>query len=137
MIDTGTTFISVPKSDAESLHRQIPGAVKLRGQDNFDSYAYPCNTTAQNMPALVIGKQSLAIDPLDFNVGPVDASQEAGIGNGQAMCRSFFFGGRMGNRFLVGTPFLRTWYTVFQWGEEPVGKEIGKGAGVSFAKAVH
>lgn len=92
------------------------------------------------MPSIVIAGQSLTIDPLDFNDGPVDTSKLIGIEKTlqeQPMCQSVIYGSKLDGRFILGAPFMTSWYTVFEWGKEPTGKEIGVGTGVSFAKAVH
>lgn len=128
MIDTGTGWIAAG-SNAVAIHGAIPGATAVPGSQETH-FIYPCNTTAEYMPALIFAGKALAIDPLDFNGGPVMPTTDG------YMCRSVIHGGT-GTGWVVGTPFLRSWYSVFQWGQEPVGHEIGAGAGVNFLKAVH
>ena len=55
------------------------------------------------------------------------------------MCMTSFVGDGLskGLGWVLGVPFLTSWYTVFQWGEATTGNEVGKGTAVSFAKAVH
>lgn len=140
MVDAGTLYIAVDKSTAAAIHSEIPGATLIPGHSSFDIYAYPCNTAAQNIPALIIAGQPLATGPLDFNAGLVNTPQEVGIERilqNQRMCQSNIYGGRFGDMFVVGSPYVITWYTVFEWGQEPTGMEIGEGAEVSFALAVH
>ena len=39
--------------------------------------------------------------------------------------------------WVLGSPWLRSFYTVFDWGAPTTGNQVGKGASVKFASAVH
>jgi len=60
--DPGTTLIVAPPADANTVHKQIPGA-KSDGQGGF---TVPCNT--QSTIALIFGGMSFSIEPQDIAV---------------------------------------------------------------------
>lgn len=64
--DPGTTLIVAPLADANTVHKQIPGA-KPDGQGGF---IVPCNT--QSSIALIFGGMSFSIEPQDIAVQPID-----------------------------------------------------------------
>lgn len=88
-------------------------------------YTYPCDMDPANAPAFTIGGTRLKLSAEDFNDGPADDEGK--------MCRSIIHGGS-GKGGLLGVQFMRSWVPIFQWGEKTRGKEVGKGAGVGFAK---
>lgn len=82
ILDTGTTLIIAPPSDAAAVHAAIPGA-QSDGQGGF---TIPCTTTAS--VALTFGGQSFAIDTRDLLFAPVNANDltgdcVSGISSGQ------------------------------------------------------
>lgn len=74
----------------------------------------------------------MLIAPEDFNWSP---TLEAPTAEGE-FCVSSIWGSDF-SLTIIGTPFLTTWYTVFHWGELTEGTEVGKGASVQFARALH
>jgi hypothetical protein len=72
ILDTGTTLILAPTSDANALHAAIPGA-KSDGQGGF---TIPCTTTA--IVSMTFGGFPFTIDPRDLSFGPVDANNPTG-----------------------------------------------------------
>lgn len=90
------------------------------------------------MPAVSIGGLAHPIDAEDFkyrNVTDKETLKAIGDVGGRPMCVSAIRG--FGNSWVIGTPFLQSYYTVFHWGEIYTGNEVGKGAAVRFARAVH
>lgn len=92
------------------------------------------------MPSVVIGGRAHPIDTKDFNNGDVTDEQELkDMGKGRKpsspMCYSAMFG--FGDSWSLGRPFMQSYYTVFHWGELYTGWGVGKGAAVSFVRAVH
>lgn len=80
ILDTGTTLIIAPESDAEAIHAAIPGAQS----DGNGSFTIPCNTTAS--VALSFAGQSFEINPKDLNFAPADEEGMdcySGIASGQ------------------------------------------------------
>ena len=82
ILDTGTTLIIAPDSDAAAVHAAIPGA-QSDGQGGF---TIPCTTTAS--VALSFGGTSFAIDTRDLLFAPVDPNDltgdcVSGISSGQ------------------------------------------------------
>lgn len=99
IIDTGTTLIVAPATDANAVHALIAGA-KSDGQGGF---TIPCNTTTQ--VSLKFGTQAFNIDPRDLAFAPVSNDP-----NGD--CLSGISSGNVGgaNEWLVGDVFLKNAY---------------------------
>jgi hypothetical protein len=100
ILDTGTTLIVAPQSDAEAVHAAIPGA-QSDGQGGF---TVPCNTKAS--VALTFGGTSFAIDPRDIAFQPVNPNDPNGD------CVSGIASGNIGGatEWLVGDVFLKNAY---------------------------
>lgn len=100
ILDTGTTLIVAPQSDADALHAKIEGS-KSDGQGG---YTIPCTTTAQ--VALTFGGKEFPIDTRDMLFLPVDADNLTGD------CVSAISAGNVGqnNEWLVGATFLKNVY---------------------------
>ncbi|KAI0091355.1 aspartic peptidase domain-containing protein [Irpex rosettiformis] len=100
ILDTGTTLIIAPPSDAAAVHSLISGA-KSDGQGGF---TIPCTTTAS--VALTFGGQSFAIDTRDLLFSPVDPNNLTGD------CISGISSGQVGGatEWLVGDVFLKNAY---------------------------
>jgi len=98
ILDTGTTLIIAPQSDAEILHAAIPGSTS----DGSGQFTIPCSTTAT--VALTFGGESFAIDARDLAFGP--------IARGATDCLSGVGGGSIGGpgQWLVGDVFLKNAY---------------------------
>jgi hypothetical protein len=100
ILDTGTTLIVAPASDAAAVHAAIPGA-QSDGQGGF---TLPCTTSAS--VALTFGGQSFSIEPQDLAFQPVDANDPQGD------CVSGIASGNIGGaqEWLVGDVFLKNAY---------------------------
>ncbi|KAG6832820.1 hypothetical protein H0H92_009439 [Tricholoma furcatifolium] len=100
ILDTGTTLIVAPPSDAAAVHQLIPGAQDI-GQGSF---TVPCTTNVS--VALSFGGSSFSIDPRDIAFTPVDASDPTGD------CISGISSGEIGaaTEWLVGDVFLKNAY---------------------------
>ncbi|CAB4417677.1 unnamed protein product [Rhizophagus irregularis] len=110
LIDTGTSVILMPDDDAKKVHDQIPGS-------SFDPvngvYIIPCDTKAS--VAFIFKGISYPLDPRDLILTPLDGTR----------CVSNIFPGFNfdGNNdiWLLGTPFLKNVYSVFNVGKRSVG----------------
>ncbi|KZT59158.1 acid protease [Calocera cornea HHB12733] len=100
ILDTGTTLILAPASDAAAVHALIPGA-KSDGQGGF---TIPCTTSAS--VALSFGGTAFTIDPRDILFAPVDPDDVTGD------CVSGISAGQIGGakEWLVGDVFLKNAY---------------------------
>jgi hypothetical protein len=100
ILDTGTTTIVAPATDAAAVHKLISGA-KDDGQGGF---TVPCTTNAS--VALTFGGTSFAIDTRDMLLQPVDANDPTGD------CVSGISSGNIGaaTEWLVGDVFLKNAY---------------------------
>jgi hypothetical protein len=72
ILDTGTTLIIAPPSDAAAVHSLIAGAQS----DGNGGFTIPCTTNAS--VALSFGGQSFAIDTRDLLFAPVDPNDLTG-----------------------------------------------------------
>jgi len=108
-IDTGTTLIIAPDSDAQAINNLI-GAKPIQGQDGM--YSLPCNIAG--LPDVV----------LTFNGNKFTVPPEAYVfSNGDGTCVSGISGdGGMGmTSWIAGDVFLRNYYSVFDEGNSQVG----------------
>jgi hypothetical protein len=105
-LDTGTSFIFCPPSDAKALHALIPGAVS---DDNI-TYHVPCTTT--DSVTFTFGGITYSVPSKDW-VSP--------MANGN--CTSNIYGRSViGANWLVGDVFLKNVYAVFDVDKTRVGK---------------
>ncbi|KAF6219099.1 hypothetical protein HO133_004924 [Letharia lupina] len=125
LVDTGTPYINALHNAAVAIHSAIPGAVPA--DDTGNVWKYPCNTSEIYMPTLILSGTSLSIAPEDFNMGSA-----AGDGMCESAIRSPLAYG-----WVLGSPWLMSFYTVFHWGLSAKEWEVGNGTSVNFAPAVH
>ena len=142
IFNTGQFRISGSKDTVELLFKNLPGAVLTAEESNYystgvNTYAYPRNTPPDKLPGFIIGKQALVLATRDMNYTTMDGETTTRFKATEPLCISNNFGGEaVGGRQSFGTPFMRSWYTVFQWGAPATWEEIGEGTALSFAKAV-
>jgi hypothetical protein len=100
ILDTGTTLIVAPPSDAAAVHALIPGA-QSDGQGGF---TVPCTTTAS--VALTFGGTLFPIDSRDIAAQPLDLTDPTGT------CVSGISSGEVDgpDLWLVGDVFLKNAY---------------------------
>jgi len=110
ILDTGTTLMVVPPSDAAAVHQLIPGSAS----DGQGGFTVPCTTNAS--VALTFGGTSFPIDPTDIAVQPVDASDPTGD------CISGISSGEVGaaTEWLVGDVFLKNAYFSVDVGQNQI-----------------
>ena len=82
ILDTGTTLMIVPQSDANAVHAMIPGAKS----DRQGGFTIPCTTNT--VVSLTFGGQAFDINPLDLLFAPLDPNNLqgdciSGISSGQ------------------------------------------------------
>ncbi|GAA6034456.1 hypothetical protein JCM8097_002734 [Rhodosporidiobolus ruineniae] len=131
IIDSGSSTSFIPKKAAAAIFAKIPGAyldtsaeaetsVNLMGQTyTLDRYAYPCGTTSR--PGYVFNgtyRRVLPVATEDLNLGYIDEETKK-------MCAATIIGVdiELGGKTmaLLGTDFLKSYYTVFNFGttDEP------------------
>lgn len=100
ILDTGTTLIVAPPSDAAAVHALIPGSAS----DGQGGFTVPCTTNAS--VALTFGGTSFPIEPQDIAFQPVNANDPTGD------CVSGISSGEVGaaTEWLVGDVFLKNAY---------------------------
>lgn len=109
IIDTGTTFILMPPSDAKTLHALIPGS-----SANGEMYTLPCSTTAKVQVS--ISGQVYDISPKDYVGKPVNT--------GSSTCSSTIIGHQAfgPTQWILGDVFLKNVYAVFDFDAKRIGK---------------
>lgn len=108
IIDTGTTFILMPKNDATILHALIPGSVA-----NGETFTVPCNSNAK-IEVRISGKL-YSISPKDY----------VGKASGSA-CSSTIIGHQAfgETQWILGDVFLKNVYAVFDFDGKRIGKSV-------------
>jgi hypothetical protein len=114
IIDSGTSFILMPKSDAAKLHQAIPNS-----SQNGETFTVPCDAT--NKVQIVFGSITYNISPKDYVGSPSGSDCASNIIGRQVFSSS---------QWLVGDVFLKNVYTVFDYDQQRVGLGV-KGASVS------
>lgn len=106
IIDTGTSYILMPQSDAEALHKKIPGS-----QNTGETFFVPCDTSA--VMYFEFGTIKYNISTPDWRGGKVDSG----------LCRSNIVGRQTFSKsqWLVGDVFLKNVYSVFDFDKKSVG----------------
>ncbi|KAG8948173.1 hypothetical protein FRC04_009972 [Tulasnella sp. 424] len=119
MIDSGTSLIYIPTAAAEALYAKIPGAKAAPAGSAPGFYTYPCNSNLGPI-TLSFNGDKYAINPVDFNLGPVSS--------GSSTCIAGIVGRDPTGEgiAIIGDAFMKNWYSVFDYDNRAVG----------FAKAV-
>ncbi|KIO28275.1 hypothetical protein M407DRAFT_22485 [Tulasnella calospora MUT 4182] len=118
VIDSGTTLIYIPTAAAKKFYASIPGAKDASSSVGDGFYTYPCNTSLGSI-AIAFGSTKYAINPADFNLGPVS--------EGSSLCVGGIVGDDVGGSLaIIGDEFMKNWYSVFNYSTKSVG----------FAKAI-
>ena len=110
IMDTGTSYILMPPSDAQAVHQQIPGST-----GSGANYMIPCSTKV--VLGFTLGGQNYAVHAEDFLGKP------SGTGN---MCVSNIIGQQAfgPNEWILGDVFLKNVYSVFDLNENRIGKSL-------------
>ena len=105
-IDTGTTYMLIPASDAQTLFGQVPGSV-----NSGDYWNIPCDTTIEI---------AVVFQGVSFNISPEDY---VGDPQGNNLCQSHIIGhAALGdNQWLLGDTFMKNVYTVFDADQARIG----------------
>jgi hypothetical protein len=123
IIDTGTSFILMPESDALKIHSQIPGF-----KQDGETFSVPCDTTA--VIQFSFNKQTYNISTADWR----------GLRLENGLCRSNIIGRQTfkDTQWLVGDVFLKNVYSVFDFDSKRVGlgtKSVGASSTSSSSNA--
>ena len=119
IIDTGTSYVLMPPTDAEALHALIPGSVA-----NGEYYNIPCTATADVQ--FTFSGVAYSVSPKDYIGKPT--------GN---LCTSNIIGHQAfgPNEWILGDVFLKNVYSVFDYDKERIGFGTMNGVAVSSSSA--
>lgn len=108
IIDTGTSYILIPPSDAATLHALIPGS-----SPKGENFIVPCDSTAKVQ--FTFSGVTYDVSPKDYIGGPADSSGKT--------CVSTIIGHQVfgPDDWLVGDVFLKNVYSVFDFDNNQVG----------------
>lgn len=111
IIDTGTSFLFMPPTQAKQLFKQVPGSV----QADSETFHIPCHTTTSIQ--MVFAKAPFRISPKDYVGSPV---------SGGNLCESTIYGLQIAgpNQWLFGDVFLKNVYSVFDSDKGRIGKNL-------------
>ncbi|MCJ1431992.1 hypothetical protein MMC27_001348 [Xylographa pallens] len=115
IIDTGTSQLFMPPTQAKQLFAQIPGSV----QADSETFHIPCDTSISI--EMVFAKVPFSISPEDYLGSPVA---------GGNLCESTIFGVQVEGptQFLLGDVFLKNVYSVFDSDKSRIGFGSSKAA---------
>jgi hypothetical protein len=111
-IDSGTSFIFVPETDATAIHDLVPGSTK-KGNEN---YVVPCDTDKAIW--FSFGGQKYNISAADWVGEETDGGCSSNI-----IGRTTF----AETQWLVGDAFMKNVYTVFDFDNSQVGFGVKSG----------
>jgi len=118
LLDTGTSNILVPLTVVRAIYNQIEGAQTFLASPTREVWVLPCSAIPPSL-TFIIGGQQIPIHPLDLNV--VGGVYETPSGGLVTVC----FGGVIATEpvaglfdFVLGTPFLRNVYSLFDYGNQ-------------------
>jgi len=110
IVDSGTSFMLLPPSDAKTLHDRIPNSVQAT-----DGFHVPCSSS---MPIqITISNTVYNVSSKDYVGSPID---------GGSMCSSNVIARQTfgPDQWLLGDVFLKNVYTVFDFDKNRVGKIV-------------
>ncbi|QDS76264.1 hypothetical protein FKW77_001588 [Venturia effusa] len=105
IIDSGTSFVLMPREDAAKLHQVIPGSFQ-----EGESFTVPCDSTAKLQ--MIFGTTTYDISPKDY------VGRPSGSGCASNVVGRQVFGPE---QWLVGDVFMKNVYTVFDYDQSRVG----------------
>ncbi|ORY24226.1 endopeptidase, partial [Naematelia encephala] len=115
-IDTGTTLIGVPTTDAQAIYALISGAEEMSAETGYEGYwQYPCSTDVS--VSLQFGGLSYSISNADFNLGSF--TQDT------TKCTGAIYDMDLGSTspitWIVGASFLKNVYSAFRYNPSAIG----------------
>ncbi|KAG8921052.1 Type I transmembrane sorting receptor [Tulasnella sp. 417] len=114
IIDSGTSNIYIPPSQAAALYANVPGAQLYTDGKH---YIFPCASAATmgQIGFTFRGSSTVFnIQPSQFNLGPMEDGSDMCVG-------AILSSGSEDDVALVGDAFMSSWYSIFDYGNMRVG----------------
>ncbi|GAA5837385.1 hypothetical protein JCM3766R1_000431 [Sporobolomyces carnicolor] len=112
IVDSGTTLIVVPTSDAQNFYAAVPGAAPYSGGGGY--YTFPCSSVPSVSFTFPGGTTAWTIPQSMFNLGRVSSTSSQCVGS--------IVGQDVGlNGWILGDRFMSSVYTTFDVGNNRVG----------------
>lgn len=111
IVDTGTTLIILPSDLTRAIHAAIPGAE----YDMMYGWRVPCEYTDETNGAI-----SIQLGGLDFPLTYSDIARAKASESNQKLCYSGIAEADT-NLIILGDTFLRSYYSVYDFGHARVG----------------
>ncbi|KAI5290946.1 hypothetical protein KEM54_006924 [Ascosphaera aggregata] len=116
IIDTGTSYVLLPEKDNAKLHSSIKGSKEVGDIHLQNTYIVPCDTKDQVQ--IIFSGTNFTISPKDY-VGAQTAPNSANCYS-NIVTQNVWGDGV----WLVGDVLLKNLYTVFDWDENRIGKDL-------------
>ncbi|KAG8912670.1 Type I transmembrane sorting receptor [Tulasnella sp. 408] len=116
IIDSGTSAIYIPPSQAAALYANIPGAQLYTDSKH---YVFPCSSVATigQVGFTFRGSSSVFnIQPSQFSLGPIETGSDSEWCSGAIVSS-----GLEDSVATVGDAFMSSWYSIFDFGNMRVG----------------
>ncbi|KAL9107259.1 MAG: hypothetical protein Q9227_007800 [Pyrenula ochraceoflavens] len=104
-------------------------------QIDMISFALPCNISQSSVPRLIFNGRGLDIAVEELVQTGAEAKPNLPLP--PEMCGSRLQGFKDTPNWGLGQYWMRSFYTILNWGDETRGQEVGKGTTVSYARAKH
>ncbi|KAJ6491404.1 aspartic peptidase domain-containing protein [Mycena vitilis] len=117
LLDTGTSFMNLPRDVRDGIYSAIPGAVQTSQNSSLGgtTWVVPCETAIDLQ--IGFGGENFRMHPLDLSKLDVLPGPD---GKNYTVCRGVIFPGTEPDA-LFGDLFLHNVYTVFGFGNETTG----------------
>ena len=148
-VDTGTILTFIPTEAATAVFKAIPNSIPYNNpeQPGTTFYAYPCDTDESYMPTFILNGRPMPINVTDFNAGALNQRSAVDVGGaafanqiaaiqerqniefcGAAIVGAFKSNSGMDLNYVLGSTFLRNYYTIFTHAHN------GHGSSVTFGE---
>ncbi|KAJ6499363.1 aspartic peptidase domain-containing protein [Mycena sanguinolenta] len=128
IVDTGTTLIYLPEAVVSEFYAVIPGSTHVF-QPEFEFYTFPCSTMLDI--EFAFGQNRFAVNPADFNLGMTAPDSPDCVGGVLPLSAASGFPQDLA---IVGDEFLKSWYSIFDYGSDGGNARVGFSPSINNAR---